>query len=80
VRPIAVGDTLRRLVAKWLLATWRRPTLSAFAPALINSFGMVAGAGVMGVLLVAAAVAGAAVLSRGLNNIIIFFWSRMISF
>jgi len=53
--------------------------LSAFAAALINSFGMVAGAGVLGVLLVAAAVAGAAVLSRGLNNIRIFS-GRMISF
>jgi len=33
VRPIAVGDTLRRLVAKWLLATAQgRNTAAALAP------------------------------------------------
>jgi len=33
VRPIAVGDTLRRLVAKWLLATsQRRSATAALAP------------------------------------------------
>jgi len=33
VRPIAVGDTLRRLVAKWLLATTQgRNAATALAP------------------------------------------------
>jgi len=38
VRPIAVGDTLRRLVAKWLLATSQGRSATAVLAPLQNAF------------------------------------------